>query len=201
LAFQHFDADQVSTSAPGSAPIDPGSVAPGSLPAEGTSRKRTSTRRIAMAAALGAILVAAAAIPVGASWPVATKNSYVSQWSSSRHIALDIAAPGGTRIIPIRSGKVIFAGWKSNCGGWQVWVNHGNGLYSAYYHMSRHTSYAGKPVTRQTTTLGYVGKTGCATGNHVHLEVWRGYPWRSGSYRVNPKNYVMTGTYLPNRYR
>ena len=41
-------------------------------------------------------------------------------------------APGSCRSDP---GKVVFAGWKSNCGGYQVWVSHGNGLYSAYYHL------------------------------------------------------------------
>jgi murein DD-endopeptidase MepM/ murein hydrolase activator NlpD len=165
------------------------------------TRRRTSRRRIVLALSLGALVALAAAIPAGAAWPVATKSSYVSQWSSTKHRALDIAAAGGTRIVPIRSGKVIFAGWKSNCGGYQVWLSHGNGLYSAYYHMSRTATAKGRAVTNQTTTLGYVGKTGCATGNHLHLEVWKGWPWRSGSYRVNPWNYVNSGTYLPTRYR
>jgi hypothetical protein len=31
--------------------------------------------------------------------------------------------------------------------------------------------------------------------------VWRGYPWSSGSYRVNPWTYIDSGTYLPYRYR
>jgi murein DD-endopeptidase MepM/ murein hydrolase activator NlpD len=31
--------------------------------------------------------------------------------------------------------------------------------------------------------------SGWATGPHDHFEVWIGYPWGSGSYRVNPLNY------------
>ena len=100
----------------------------------------------------------------------------------------------------MRSGRVVFAGWKSNCGGYQVWVSHGGGLYSAYYHMKRETSWKGRAVTRSTSTLGYLGASGCASGPHLHVEVWRGYPWRSGSYRVNPWNYIDSGSYFPPRY-
>lgn len=90
----------------------------------------------------------------------------------------------------MRSGRVIFAGWKSNCGGYQVWVSHGNGLYTGYYHMSREVTRVGARVSGGSTTLGYVGRSGCATGPHLHFEVWRGYPWRVGSHRVNPLNYM-----------
>jgi hypothetical protein len=31
---------------------------------------------------------------------------------------------------------VTFAGWKSNGGGYQVWIAHGSGLYTTYNHMS-----------------------------------------------------------------
>jgi len=117
------------------------------------------------------------------------------------HVAIDNAAHSWTRIVPIRSGKVVFAGWKSNCGGYQVWVSHGNGLYSAYYHMSRENSYRGEWVSGGSETIGWVGSTGCATGPHLHIEVWRGYPWRSGSYRVNPWGFIDNGYYLPYRYR
>ena len=136
-----------------------------------------------------------------ASWPVANRSSYVSRGYSSGHKALDIAATRGTRVLPIRSGKTVFAGYRSNCGGNQVWVSHGNGLYSAYYHLSRDTTWRGEYLTGGSETLGYVGTSGCASGPHLHVEVWKGYPWRSGSYRVNPWGYVDSGTYLPYRYR
>lgn len=159
-------------------------------------------RRLAAAGVLGiALAVTTAVLPAAASWPLATRSAYVSQFYHSTHRANDIAAAWGTRIVPIRSGTVVFAGWKSNCGGYQVWVYHGNGLYTAYYHMSRETSYRGKVVSRASTTLGYVGHSGCATGNHLHVEVWRGTPWRSGSYRVNPWAYIDSGYYFPLRYR
>ena len=158
---------------------------------------RKSIRALWLALAAALILPAA----VLAHWPVATTSSYVSQFFHDGHYGIDVAAPWGTRIIPIRSGTVVFAGWKNNCGGYQVWVSHGNGLYSAYYHMSSVAVYRGKWVADQSTTLGRVGRTGCATGPHVHTEVWRGYPWAYGSYRVNPWAYIDSGWYLPYRYR
>jgi len=152
--------------------------------------------------ALAVALAVAISLPTvaQAAWPVASRTSYISQWYRSGHRAIDIAATGGTRVVPIRSGTTVFAGWRNNCGGYQVWVSHGNGLYSAYYHLRREVSYRGERVSGGSETIGYVGHTGCATGNHLHVEVWKGYPWRSGSYRVNPWRYIDSGTYLPARY-
>ena len=153
--------------------------------------------------AIAAALVVALVLPVAtmAAWPVANRYSWVSQGYHSYHKADDIASYSGTRVVPMRSGKVVFAGWKNNCGGYQVWVSHGSGLYSAYYHLRSESVSKGQYVTRQETTLGRVGETGCATGPHLHFEVWRGVPWASGSYRVRPWSYIDSGTYLPYRYR
>jgi murein DD-endopeptidase MepM/ murein hydrolase activator NlpD len=101
----------------------------------------------------------------------------------------------------MRSGKVVFAGRKANCGGYQVWVSHGSGLYSAYYHLRSYAVRKGKWVKSQSTRLGRVGESGCATGPHLHMEVWRGFPWASGSYRVSPWRYIDSGYWLPYRYR
>jgi murein DD-endopeptidase MepM/ murein hydrolase activator NlpD len=158
---------------------------------------RKSIRALLVAMMVATILPAA----VLAHWPVANRYAYVSQTYWSGHKAYDLASPAGTAVVPIRSGRVIFAGWKNNCGGYQVWVSHGSGLYSAYYHLSAITSYKGEWLSDQATRLGRVGETGCAFGNHVHVEVWRGVPWASGSYRVNPWAYIDTGYYLPYRYR
>jgi murein DD-endopeptidase MepM/ murein hydrolase activator NlpD len=147
--------------------------------------------------------IVAAVLPASAfaHFPIVDRYAYISQWYSTRHRAVDIAAPTGTRIVPIRSGRVVFAGWRSDGGGYRVIVYHGSGLYSAYYHMSRTRAWRGEYVYDQRTVIGYVGMTGYATGPHAHTEVWHGYPWSSGSYRVNPWSYINTGWYLPYRYQ
>jgi murein DD-endopeptidase MepM/ murein hydrolase activator NlpD len=160
-------------------------------------RKRVS----ALAAALLVAIVLPAAVV--AHWPVADRYSYVSQGYWSGHRAYDLAAPMGVSVVAIRSGTVVWAGWRSNCGGYQVWVSHGNGLYSAYYHLEAGSIEVkrGQYVYVDKTRLARVGESGCATGTHTHVEVWRGYPWASGSYRVNPWAYIDSGTWLPYKYR
>lgn len=158
---------------------------------------RRSIRAIAAALVVALILPAV----VVAAWPVANRQSYISQAFKPGHRGDDIASYSGTPVVPIKSGKVVFAGWKRNCGGYQVWVSHGSGLYSAYYHLRSESVSRGQSVRGSETRLGRVGSTGCASGAHLHLEVWRGVPWGSGSYRVNPWKHIDSGTWLPYRYR
>lgn len=120
-------------------------------------------------------------------WPV--PGGTISQYFHYGHPALDIQAPYGSRIVAAASGTVIFAGWKSNGGGYQVWVAHGSGLYTTYNHMSAITVGVGENVGRGEQ-VGRVGQSGWATGPHCHFEVWRGHPWDNSSYRVNPLIYL-----------
>ena len=120
-------------------------------------------------------------------WPV--PGGTISQYFHYGHPALDIQAPYGSRIVSAASGTVIFAGWKSNGGGYQVWVAHGSGLYTTYNHMSAITVGVGENVGRGEQ-VGRVGQSGWATGPHCHFEVWRGHPWDNSSYRVNPLIYL-----------
>ena len=69
-------------------------------------------------------------------WPVSGGDNYISQYYHYGHYALDIAADYGATVRAAAGGTVIFAGWKSNGGGYQVWVAHGSGLYTTYNHMS-----------------------------------------------------------------
>ena len=47
-----------------------------------------------------------------------------------------IAAPWGNPVLAAAPGVVTFAGWKNNGGGFQVWMSHGNNIYTTYNHMS-----------------------------------------------------------------
>jgi murein DD-endopeptidase MepM/ murein hydrolase activator NlpD len=119
-------------------------------------------------------------------WPVA--GGYISQYFRSGHYGVDIAADYGTIIVSPLAGRVIFSGWKSNGGGYQVWISHGNGIYTSQNHMSAVLVAAGQSVSRGQR-VGRVGTSGWASGPHDHIEVWIGSPWESGSYRVNPLRY------------
>ena len=119
-------------------------------------------------------------------WPL--PGGSISQYFHYGHPALDIQAPYGSRIVAAASGTVIFAGWKSNGGGYQVWIAHGSGLFTTYNHMSAITVGNGEHVGRGSQ-VGRVGQSGWATGPHLHFEVWRGEVW-GGGYRVNPLGYL-----------
>ncbi|HUQ77971.1 MAG TPA: M23 family metallopeptidase [Patescibacteria group bacterium] len=119
-------------------------------------------------------------------WPVA--GGYISQYFHYGHYGIDIAADRGTPVKAAGGGTVIFAGWKSNGGGYQVWIAHGSGLYTTYNHMSSVSVGRGQGVSRGQQ-VGRVGATGMATGPHLHFEVWRGAIW-SGGTRVNPLSYL-----------
>jgi murein DD-endopeptidase MepM/ murein hydrolase activator NlpD len=119
-------------------------------------------------------------------WPVA--GGSISQYYHYGHYGLDIQAPSGTRVFAAASGTVIFAGWKSNGGGYQVWISHGSNLYTTYNHMSSVSVGRGQHVGRGQQ-VGRVGSTGYATGPHLHFEVWKGPIWNGGT-RVNPLAYL-----------
>lgn len=120
-------------------------------------------------------------------WPVIGGGNYISQYFHYGHEAIDIAADYGSRVVAAAGGRVIFAGWKSNGGGYQVWISHGGNLYTTYNHMSAITVARGQSVGRGQQ-VGRVGQSGWATGPHLHFETWIGPVW-SGGKRVNPLRY------------
>ena len=107
------------------------------------------------------------------------------------HAGTDFAAPGGTPIYAAASGYVQVAGWSSGGYGNYVIIYHGkmsdgNQYSTLYGHMRSVATSAGKYV-KQGEVIGYVGSTGNSTGNHLHLEVWRG---GSKANAVNPRGYI-----------
>jgi murein DD-endopeptidase MepM/ murein hydrolase activator NlpD len=125
---------------------------------------------------------------VSGSWAWPVPGGYISQYFHYGHLGIDIAGQYGSAIISPRAGTIVFAGWKDNGGGYQVWIYHGNGIYTGHHHMSRVLVSAGQTVAKGQI-IGRVGQSGWATGPHDHFEVWVGFPWESGSYRINPLRY------------
>lgn len=86
------------------------------------------------------------------------------------HRGVDYAAKTGTPIKSAGDGKIIFRGKKGGYGN-AVIIQHGQTYTTLYGHMSRFNAKAKKGQrVRQGQVIGYVGKTGVATGPHLHYE-------------------------------
>jgi murein DD-endopeptidase MepM/ murein hydrolase activator NlpD len=114
-------------------------------------------------------------------WPV--PGGVITQYYSSYHKALDIAAPAGSKVIAAAAGTVTWAGWKNNGGGYVISINHGNGIVTVYNHLGSMWVAVGATVAAGQG-IAAVGCTGDCTGPHVHFEVI------VGGVIVNPLRYL-----------
>lgn len=92
---------------------------------------------------------------------------------SSRHTGLDLRGAPGDTIVAMARGVVALAE-QFELAGNNVYINHGGGLVSAYFHMTRQLVAAGDTV-EAGTPIGLVGATGRVTGPHLHWVVRYGY--------------------------
>ncbi|MEA3587041.1 M23 family metallopeptidase [Pseudidiomarina sp. 1APP75-27a] len=89
------------------------------------------------------------------------------------HYGLDVAAPTGTPVKVVWSGKVVFADDDLFYSGGTIIVDHGQGLTTTYIHLSEVKVQVGDEV-EQGTVIGAIGATGRATGPHLDWRVnWR----------------------------
>lgn len=102
--------------------------------------------------------------------------------ASGYHQGVDLAAPANTPIYASRGGVVTTATYSNNAG-YYVTINHGDGFSSIYMHMNNYVVSSGQAVSAGQL-IGYVGRTGIATGYHLHFGI--AY---NGAY-VNPCAYV-----------
>jgi hypothetical protein len=90
------------------------------------------------------------------------------------HYGSDLAAPVGTPVVAPADGTVSFAETGLHFEGALILIDHGQGLISAYLHLSRVDVRAGQAV-RRGELIGLVGKEGRATGPHLCWRMkWRG---------------------------
>ena len=89
------------------------------------------------------------------------------------HQGLDYRVPTGTPVAAMNSGKVLLARflyYEGNC----VFLDHGQGLITVYFHLSEIKVKEGDDVKRGEI-IGLSGGTGRATGPHLHVGVrWQG---------------------------
>ena len=92
----------------------------------------------------------------------------LKRWRS--HKGVDYAAPRGTPIRATGDGRVVHRGTKGGYGR-TVIVEHAGKYTTLYAHLSKYSKRAKKGArVKQGQVIGYVGKSGLATGPHLHYE-------------------------------
>lgn len=88
------------------------------------------------------------------------------------HHGVDYAAPTGTPVYAIGSGRVVAKGYQANGGGNYLKIKHNSVYETTYMHLSRFAKgiKIGSSVA-QKEVIGFVGATGLATGPHLDFRV------------------------------
>ena len=97
------------------------------------------------------------------------------------HSGTDYAADTGMPVLSAADGIVVLTHPDMFYTGATILVDHGNGVYTSYAHLSRIDVQEGQ-IVKAGDTLGAVGMTGRATGPHLHFGLsWYGV-------RLNPED-------------
>ncbi|MEO6728591.1 MAG: M23 family metallopeptidase [Candidatus Dojkabacteria bacterium] len=111
-------------------------------------------------------------------------RGFTGQYTYGLHDGIDFSAAPGCPIKAAASGRVYYAGWANGGQGNMVAIDHGNGVYTLYYHASEIYVSVGQYVNAGDV-ISAVGDSGNAFGYHLHFSL------RLGSYTfIDPAPYV-----------
>ncbi|HEX9673708.1 MAG TPA: M23 family metallopeptidase [Burkholderiales bacterium] len=123
-------------------------------------------------------------LPVRGGWYSSNFGWRIDPFTGQRafHEGIDVMVEHGTPFRAAAGGVVVFSAMHPQYGN-MIEIDHGNGLISRYAHASKRLVKVGD-VVLGGAKIGEVGKTGRATGTHLHFEVrQRGAP-------VNPTRFL-----------
>lgn len=113
-------------------------------------------------------------------WPVTEYNHISAAYGSSMHPmknemvfhnGIDIPAPEDTPVLAADKGTVVEIGYNETDGNYVI-LNHGGGIQTFYSQLFGFTEgLAEGDTVQQGDVIGYIGKTGEATGNHLHFSL------------------------------
>ncbi len=135
------------------------------------------------------------AVPGSGVFPVQGPHTYGDGFGAPRaghtHQGQDVLASCGLPVVSVMTGTVQYAGYQSAAGNYIVIDN--NGTEDDFVYM--HLAYPASPSTLNAPVaagqpIGVVGKTGDATGCHLHFEYWQG-DWFGGGHPIDPLPYLL----------
>jgi murein DD-endopeptidase MepM/ murein hydrolase activator NlpD len=117
-------------------------------------------------------------------WPV--EGPVMAQFGTNakrRHDGIDISAPEGTLIRAAESGKVVYSDNKMRGYGNLIIIEHQDNFFTIYAHNEENVVKE-EVLVKQGDIIARVGKTGNATGPHLHFEI------RKGSNPLDPTRFL-----------
>jgi hypothetical protein len=115
--------------------------------------------------------------------PFGERRDYNHGQAGWRHKGVDLRAAKGSEVLASNDGVVVLARKSMALTGGTVVVDHGYGLTSAYFHLSKVEVKAGQTVLKGGL-LGSSGNSGLSQGPHLHFEL------RLHGVPVNPWQWV-----------
>ena len=114
-------------------------------------------------------------LPLARPVPGAVSSSYgigriLNGQPHAPHRGLDMEAETGQPVLAAADGLVLFSGELYYAGN-AVYVDHGQGLITSYFHLSGRRVETGSRVARGQL-VGLAGDTGRSTRSHLHFGVW-----------------------------
>ncbi|WP_274564369.1 transglycosylase family protein [Streptomyces spiramyceticus] len=149
------------------------------------TRKATGTERASHAPPAKQSSGLSAPVDAGPSTPYRAAGS---SWAKGYHTGVDFPVPTGTAVKSVAPGRIVSAGW-GGAYGYEVVVQHADGKYSQYAHLSALTVREGQKVGGGQR-IGRSGSTGNSTGPHLHFEVRTGPGYGSD---IDPLAYLRAG--------
>ena len=90
------------------------------------------------------------------------------------HLGVDYAAPTGTPVMTIGDGVITRKGYQAGGGGNYLYIKHNSVYTTCYMHLHNFAKGMAPGVrVHQGQIIGYVGKTGLATGPHLDFRVFK----------------------------
>ena len=99
------------------------------------------------------------------------------------HSGIDLRAPRGTRIMASADGRVSFSDYKNGYG-YMIIIDHSTEIQTVYGHNNKNLVKKGQLVNKGQV-IATVGRSGNATGFHVHFE------FRRLGRAVNPSGFIV----------
>ena len=100
------------------------------------------------------------------------------------HQGIDLRAPIGTPVEAASDGEVVYVGSKIRGYGRMVVLKHADGYYTVYAHHSKNRVRLNQKV-KAGQTIAFSGRSGHASGPHLHFELRRGARSIDPEYALN----------------